>query len=236
MAKKKKATRAPKKKTVKRKKAKATKKAAKKKTAKKKKTVKKKPYAVPATGPLKLMVASTVYGFETEINQLCAVLKTYGYDVLNSHFKTIRVPHGKSNNQACLDAVGECHVFLGVIRQFYGSGITHNEINEAKRLDRPRWFVAHAFVPFSRQVFRQFKKTKKQKKTLPISIPFAKTPVMDNLKVVEMYEDAIHVDGPDAERKWAQEFCEFSDLLKFVETNFKDHEWVRSECLKGVRP
>ena len=228
MAKKKTTKRAPKKKTAKRKKAKATRKVAKKKTTKKKKVVKKKPHTVPATGPLKMMVASTVYGFQTELTQLCAVLQTYGYDVLNSHIRKIRVPHGKSNNQACLDAVGECHVFLGVIRQYYGSGITHNEIKEAKKLDRPRWFVAHAFVPFSQQVFRQYKKSKKQKKTLPVSISFSKTSVMDNLKVIDMYEDAINVEG---ERKWAQEFFEFSDLLEFVETNFKDHEWIRQQCL-----
>lgn len=231
MAKKKKTTRTPKKKTAGKKK--TTKKT---KATKKRKTTKKKPYTVPATGPLKMMVASTVYGFQTELTQLCAVLKSYGYEVLNSHIRKIRVPHGKSNNQACLDAVGECHVFFGVIRQHYGSGITHNEIKEAKKLDRPRWFVAHAFVPFSQQVFRQYKKSKKQKKTLPVSISFSKTSVMDNLKVIDMYEDAINVEGADHERKWAQEFFEFSDLLEFVETNFKDHEWVRSECLKGVSP
>lgn len=182
------------------------------------------------------MVASTVYGFDTELRQLCAVLKAYGYDVLNSHMGTVRVPHGKSNIQACVDAVGECHVFFGIIRPFYGSGITHAEVKEAIRLDRPRWFVAHSYVAFCRQLFRQYKAVPTQPKTLPVSIPFSKTPVMDNLKVIDMYEDAIDASGGIDERKWAQEYFDFSELMVYVETNFKNHEWIRQECMKGVMP
>ncbi len=189
---------------------------------------------MPDDGPLNLMVASTVYGFETELSQLCGILGTYGYNVINSHIGTVRVPRGKSNTQACLEAVGQCHVFLGIIRQFYGSGITHKEIKEAIELDRPRWFVTHSYVTFSRQVFRQYRWDNKKKKVIPLTIPFKKTPVLDNLGVIEMYEDAINAEGEIDERKWAQSFFHFPELMKFVETNFRDHEWMREQCKEGT--
>lgn len=40
---------------------------------------------------LKIMVASTIYGFEDQLTQICATLKSYKYDVFNSHIKTIPV-------------------------------------------------------------------------------------------------------------------------------------------------
>lgn len=37
------------------------------------------------------MVSSSVYGFENELNQICALLKKMGYEVWNSHLGTIKV-------------------------------------------------------------------------------------------------------------------------------------------------
>jgi len=167
------------------------------------------------------------------LSQLCAILKSYGYNVINSHIGTVRVPSGRSNTQACLDAVDQCHVFFGIIRQFYGSGITHKEISQAIKLNRPRWFATHSYVTFSRQVFRQYRWDSKKKQVTPLTIPFAKTPVMDSLGVIEMYEEAINSTGAIDQRKWAQDFFHFSELLTFVETNFHDHEWVREQCKGG---
>src|SRR2546421_11659755 len=84
---------------------------------------------------LKLMLASTVYGFQTEISQLFGVLKAYGYDVLNSHMNTIAGIPGKSNTEACLEAVQSCDAFFGIIRPLYSSGITHKEISKALELN-----------------------------------------------------------------------------------------------------
>ena len=33
---------------------------------------------------LRIMVASTVYGFQDQIEQICSVLQVYGYEVWNS--------------------------------------------------------------------------------------------------------------------------------------------------------
>jgi len=32
---------------------------------------------------LKIMVSSSVYGFENELDQICPILEAYGYEVLN---------------------------------------------------------------------------------------------------------------------------------------------------------
>jgi hypothetical protein len=69
------------------------------------------------------MVASSVYGFETDLNQLCGVLDGFGYEVWNSHLGTIQNHPGKSNLENCLQAVRQCDVFLGIIRPIYGTGI-----------------------------------------------------------------------------------------------------------------
>ncbi|MGH7136478.1 MAG: DUF4062 domain-containing protein, partial [Pirellulales bacterium] len=98
--------------------------------------------------PLRIMVASSVYGFETDLNQLCGVLTGYGYEVWNSHLGTIKNHPGKSNLENGLDAVRQCDVFLGIIRPIYGTGvvgersITHEEMRLAVSLKKPRWFLA----------------------------------------------------------------------------------------------
>lgn len=185
---------------------------------------------------LKIMIASTVYGFETEVSQLCGVLNSFGYEVLNSHIGTIRKPKGPGNVKACLDAVEQCDLFFGIIRQHYSSGITHKEIKEAIRLDKPRWFVAHAYVTFARQVFRQYRFNKNGTMKKKPDIEFQKTPVMDDLRVIDMYDDAICATKPMNERDWAQEFFHFNELLTYVDTTFKDVDWIRKQCTGGKTP
>ena len=40
---------------------------------------------------VKIMVGSTVYGFEDQISQIVAQLITLGYEVLNSHYGSVKV-------------------------------------------------------------------------------------------------------------------------------------------------
>ena len=65
------------------------------------------------TNTLKIMVASTVYGFQDHIEQICAALMGYGYEVWNSHIRTIPLNAGISNLQNCLEAVRNCDAFFG---------------------------------------------------------------------------------------------------------------------------
>ena len=171
---------------------------------------------------LKIMVSSTVYGFETDLEQIYATLRGWDYEVLMSHQGALHVPPGAGNEEACLEAVEECDVFLGIIRQKYGSGITHEEIKHAINLDKPRWFISQAFVPFARDILRQYMYKKNGEPRA--SFKFKKTDVMDNIKVIDMYNDAIQNNVPRGERKshWAQPFYRFSDILTFLEYQFSD--------------
>lgn len=54
------------------------------------------------------MLSTSVYGFENEISQICALLKVLGYNVWNSHLGTVRVNPALSNLENCLKAVEDC--------------------------------------------------------------------------------------------------------------------------------
>lgn len=184
--------------------------------------------------PLRIMVASSVYGFETELNQLCAVLAGYGYDVWNSHLGTIPNHPAKSNLENCLDAVRQCHAFLGIIRPIYGTGvvdersITHEEMRLAVSLKKPRWFLVHDQVTFARQLFRQFlfRKDGTPKKR---RFAFKKTAVLDDLRVFNMYDDVVQSDVALQDRKgnWAQEFHTLAEALVYLRVQFDNPDHVR---------
>ena len=84
-----------------------------------------------------IMLSTSVYGFENEISQVCALLKDLGYNVWNSHLGTVRVNSALSNLENCLKAVEDCDLFLGIIRTQCGTGyingknITFEEMKKA---------------------------------------------------------------------------------------------------------
>lgn len=184
--------------------------------------------------PLRIMVASSVYGYETELDQICAVLGGYGYLVWNSHIGTIRNHPGRSNLDDCLEAVRQCDVFLGIIRPFYGSGvigdrsITHEEMRLAVSLKKPRWFLVHDHVTFTRQILRQYL-IRKDGKPRKHPLRFRKTPVFDDLRVLAMYDDVVQSNVPVDQRKghWAHEFHTHTQALDYIGTQFSDVDWVR---------
>lgn len=183
---------------------------------------------MPRRRKLKLMVASTVHGFTTEIDQICCTLAGYGYHVLNSRLGTIRTNPGSDNRQDCLHAVDECDVFVGIIRPHYGSGvigatsITHDEMMRALQSDKPRWILVHENVEFLRQILRNNS----------FQQPFQKTPVLDDPKVVQLYEDMMQTNVPVGQRKgyWVQPFYSLDDILRYLDTNLKDVKAVRKLC------
>lgn len=194
--------------------------------------------------PVRLMVASSVYGFESDLDQICGVLQAYGYTVLNSRLGTIPTHPNKSNLENCLDAVRQCDVFLGIVRPFYGSGkvgersITHEEMRLSIQLNKPRWFLVHSHVTFARSLLKQFRQFNQPKAWVPDSLLnllgcsrfcFQKTSVMDDLRVIDMYEDVIRADQPIVKRtgNWAQEFYTLSQTLPYLQTVFSDRDRVR---------
>lgn len=170
---------------------------------------------------LKIMVSSTVYHFKTEIEQLCATLSGYKYQVLNSHIGTIYSIPGKSPEESCLAAVKECDFFFGIILPFYGSGITHKELQKAIEINKPRGFLAHHDVAFSRQLLQQFMyDADGNRNDFKLN---NKTAVLDDLRVIDMYNDAVGDGKPLNKRLWAQEFYNYSlDGASFVVTQFGD--------------
>lgn len=177
---------------------------------------------------LKIMVSSTVYGAESDLDVIYGILSGFGYEVLMSKMGTIPVPAGMSNEEACLAAVESCDLFLGIIFPRYGSGITHSEVKKAIDLDKPRWFIAHHYVTFARDILKQYMYRGIRNNT---KFTFRKTSVMDSHKVIYMYNDAIQNDVPfDARRSnWAQPFFKTSDIHPFLITNFKDVKKKRAE-------
>lgn len=174
---------------------------------------------------IKIMVSSTVYGFETQLTQLCASLSGYGYHVLSNHYGTVYVPPNVSNTDACLNAVEECDFFLGIILPRYGSGITHLEFKKAIELDKPRGFLAHYSVPFARQLLSQFMYSDEKNRIKNSEFKFNKTSVLENIKVIDMYNEAIQDGQPLDKRKWAQEFFDFPvDGMRFINTMFQDYK------------
>jgi len=177
---------------------------------------------------LKIMVSSTVYGAESELTQIAAILRGYGYEVIMSMEGTVYVPMGVSNLDACLQAVADCDLFLGIIFPRYGSGITHKEFSKAIELDKPRWFVSHHYVTFARDILKQymFRGSRKNR-----SFKFKKTPLLDKAEVIHMYNEAILDHKKVGQRKshWAQPFFKTSDIHPFLKTQFKDYDRRKQE-------
>lgn len=190
---------------------------------------------MPAKRKLKVVVASTVYYFEDQLNQICAVMKGFGYTVWNSHIGTMPVDPALSNLENCVAAVRECDFFLGVVRPFYGSGVIgprsifHEECREAIRLLKPRWFLVHRDVIFARQLLKPYMFRANGSST---QFMLKKNPVIDDLRVIHLYNDAIQneVPAPDRRGHWAQEFYRLPEALDHLDSQFKDANRIRRIC------
>ena len=180
------------------------------------------------------MVASTVYGFSDQLEQICATIDSYnGYDVWNSHIRTIPVNPDLSNPQNCVIAAQECDLLFGIIRPRYGAvvedniSITHQEIRTAINLRKPRWFIAHRDITIARQLLKQYRFD--QDGTPIAGYTYRPTAVMDDIRVIDLYNEAILNDLPPEDRvgHWVDEFFKMGDILKCIQTQFQDVDRVR---------
>ena len=177
-------------------------------------------------GTIEIVVASSVYGYEDQLNQICGLFEQMGYQPINSHYKTMHADPSKSNLQICLAAVENCDAFFGVLRPFYGSGIigatsiTHEEMKKAIELKKPRWFVAHRDIRVARELFKQYRYL--PDKSLNPAFTYRSTKLMDDIRVIDMYNDTIQNDIPAAERvgHWTDEFFDLNDIKKVIKTQF----------------
>lgn len=191
----------------------------------KKKAVAKKAVARKAVLPKKkqltIMVSSTVYGSQSDLKQISGILKGFGYKVVMSMEGTVYVPIGVSNEEACIQAVKDCDLFLGIVFPRYGSGITHKEFSKAIEFDKPRWFIAHHYVTFAREILKQYMYRGRRRNR---QFTFSKTDVMDKAEVIHMYNEAIqnHIASDKRKSHWAQPFFNTADIFPFLHEQFSD--------------
>jgi hypothetical protein len=175
------------------------------------------------------------------LKQICAVLSGFGYEVWNSHLGTLPVNPAHSNLENCVYAASQCDLFLGIIRPYYGSGkvgvrsITHKEFLAAREARRPCWFMAHRDVTFARQLLKPYLWRKNDTRT---QFKLKKNPVLDDLRVLDLYHDAIQNDLPIIDRRghWAQEHHTLAEVLQFLDSQFKDIVRIRQICEEMNQP
>ncbi|WP_149241737.1 DUF4062 domain-containing protein [Dyadobacter sp. 32] len=176
---------------------------------------------------VKVMVGSTVYGFEDQLSQIVAQLNTLGYQVLNSHHGSIKVNPKLSNLANCLAAVQECDLFLGIIRPYYGTGnigslnITFEEIKKAIELKKPYWFLVHRDVVFARSLFKKMKLKSGDEIVIEDSKLFDK-------RCIDVYEYVIqnHIPVTLRNGNWAQEFYRLDEMMTYITAQFSDKDFV----------
>lgn len=199
---------------------------------------------------LTVLVSSTVYGIEELLDRVYTLLTSYGYEVWMSHKGTVPVRSDRTAFENCLAAVKRCDLFLGIITPQYGSGqdkknpeepsITHQEVKLAIKLKKPRWLLAHDHVVFAWSLLKNIGhkgKAGRQK----LKAKFKSTPILDDLRVLDLYEEAI-IDGiPLAERdgNWVQKFRSTEDGSLFVGSQFFRYQEVEQfikENFEGGSP
>ena len=194
-----------------------------------------------------IMVSSTVYGIEELLEQIFGILNGAGFTVWMSHKGTVPVDSQKSNFENCLAAVDACELFLGILTTHYGSGkdsesggpsITHQEIKRALELEKPRWFLAHHDLVFTRSLLSDLgHKTPAQRATLKLT----GKKLVDDLRVIDVYEEVIQAETALRDRRgnWAQPFATPQDANIFVVSQFLHYadaiQFVKDQPLPALR-
>ena len=179
-------------------------------------------------GKIEIMVASSVYGYEDQLNQICGLFEQLGYQPVNSHYRTMRTDPSKSNLENCLYATRNCDAFFGILRPFYGSGIigdisiTHEEMKLAIILKKPRWFIAHRDIRVARVLLKQFMYNGDGSPN--DSFHYQPTKLLDDIRVIDLYNDTIQNDIPPEERvgHWTEEYFSLDDIIKVIHIQFND--------------
>lgn len=191
-----------------------------------------------------IMVSSTVYGVEELLERIYAVLTGFGYEVWSSHMGTMPTTSTLNAFDNCIQAVRNCDIFLGLITPRYGSGlapgeisITHKELITAIELNKPRWLLAHHNVVFARSLLRQLGHGTAEARA---ELAFKESNVIDDLRVVDMYDAAIRNEIIFRERtgNWVQKFVSEEDALRYATAQFYRFQEVESllqEHLAGPR-
>ena len=180
------------------------------------------------------MVSSTVYGVEELLDRIYTLL-TPQYEVWMSHKGTMPVFSKLSAFENCIKAVENCDLFLGIITPYYGSGkdggeisICHQELRKALELNKPRWLLAHDHVVFAKSLLENLKHTKSNRLVNRSLLAVKKSAVIDDLRVIDMYEEAVISQKPlrDRQGNWVQKFQSDEEALLFATSQFSRYQEV----------
>jgi hypothetical protein len=154
-----------------------------------------------------------------------------------SHKGTLPVRSDRTAFENCLAAVEHCDLFLGIITPHYGSGqdkknpnglsITHQEVQKAIELKKPRWLLAHEHVVFAWSLLKSLGHKDKVSRG-KLNADFKGTPALDDLRVLDLYEEAIVNELPLSERNgnWVQKYRSIDDGSLFVASQFFRYQEV----------
>lgn len=196
---------------------------------------------------LKVLVSSVVLGYEDLLESIYALLEQYGYDVVMSYKGTLPVDPEISAMSSCVHAVDDCHLFLGIILPCYGSGkeeadglsITHREALRAIELNKPRWFLVHEHVAIARELLKPYRdETHNDGFRLKPGITFGKTPILSDLKVIDLYELAMRHDIPEVKHRagnWVQPYGPDDDARLFVNAQFRRYRELVDKYLPKLK-
>jgi hypothetical protein len=190
-----------------------------------------------------VMVSSTVYGIEELLNRVYALLTGFGYEVWMSHKGTVQTFSSRSTFEDSLAAVADCDLFLSVITPQYGSGkhddglsITHQELLKAIELKKPRWVLAHDHVVFARSFLAGLRQAPPSGSADTILRKLNRgglslvegCKVMDDLRVIDMYDAATRQHLPQGSREgnWVQKYWDDSDALLYATAQFSRYQEV----------
>jgi hypothetical protein len=116
----------------------------------------------------------------------------------------------------------------------------------AIELRKPRWLLAHDHVVFARTLLKNLGYGDRKVRS---KLSLKKTPIFDDLRVIDMYEDAVSSEKPirDRQGNWVQkfgsdddaavfataQFSRYQEVEAFVEENFKNSQKMASDILKN---
>ncbi len=176
-----------------------------------------------------IFVSSSVYGQESLLDQIFAVLKSYGYKVWMSHKGTVPLNPKLSAFDNCIAGVEKADIVFGIINGRYGSGviegdlsITHKEMESAISLEKARYFAVHRDVITARHLLKQFRRDANGNPHPPSY--FKKNPIFDDIRVIDIYDAATLANQPLDQRKgnWVQQYTDEASLLQFIESQFSE--------------
>ena len=102
-------------------------------------------------------------------------------------------------------------------------------------LKKPRWFLVHRDVTFARQLLKPYRFEADGTRT---GFTLKKNPVLDDVRVIDLYDDVIQSGTPVGDRKghWAQEFYRLPEALTYLNSQFKNAKKIRAICEEMHKP